>query len=301
MILKYEVKEEAKVVDILKRKLNISARLLIKLKNAKAIEFNNKPIYVNEIVKHGVITVHLEKVDLEEEEKIKEYLNLDINTSKLNIILEDEYILCINKPSGMPVHPSCIHQGNTLLEIASKYMYENEFKGKLHIVNRLDKETSGVVILAKHSYIQECISRQMQENLTDKRYIAIVDGILSGNSTIEASIARKEGSIIERCVNINGEYAKTKYNVIKINNENKYTVLDVKIYTGRTHQIRVHMQSIGHSLLGDGLYNENSNKYEYINRVALHARSLEFIHPISKKVTLIVAKSPKDIEYLMNL
>lgn len=200
----------------------------------------------------------------------------------------------------MPVHPSCIHQGNTLLELASKYMYQKGFKGKLHIINRLDRETSGVVILAKHAYIQECISRQMIDNITDKKYIAVVSGIVKKNQDIiEKNISRKEGSIIERCVSENGEYAKTEYKVLDRNIDKNYSVLELKLYTGRTHQIRVHMQYINHSILGDGLYNLNENRNIYIDRVALHAKSMEFIHPITKKSIIVEAKIPEDISKLI--
>ena len=301
MELIYKVKEEEKVVDIIKKKLNISSRLLIKLKAEKAITFNNELIYVNEKVSKGILKISLDKTDLEEEEKIKEYLNLDIDISKIDIILEDEYFICVNKPTNMPVHPSCLHQGNTLLELVSKYMYSKGFKGKLHIINRLDRETSGVVILAKHAYIQECISRQMADNITDKRYIAVVDGIVEKDTdVIEKNIARKETSIIERCVKEDGtgEYAKTEYTVLKRNKEKNYSVLDVKIFTGRTHQIRVHMKSIGHSILGDGLYNEDKDCKKYIDRVALHARSLSIVHPVLKTRINIEAKIAEDIKRL---
>ncbi|MEG0282749.1 MAG: RluA family pseudouridine synthase [Clostridia bacterium] len=299
MELKYIVKEEQTVLNIIKKEFRISARLLLKLKNAKAICLNGENIYVNKTCPLGTLTLDLAKVDLEEKEKIKEYMQLDIDETKIDIVYEDDAFLCINKPADMPVHMSCLHRGNTALELASKYIYKTNFKGKLHIINRLDRQTTGLVIFAKHAYIQECVSLQMQKDLTKKIYIALVDGEAQEEGTIEANIARKEGSIIERCVDKEGAYAKTKYKKIFSDKDKNYSALLVRIYTGRTHQIRVHMQYIGHSILGDDIYNTNEDRKKYIDRVALHAKSIEFIHPISKEKITLEAKLPQDMQKLM--
>lgn len=292
-IIEYIIEKEdvdKKFLQILKNKLNLSARLLIKLKKERAIIFKSKPLYVNEIItKEDInfkIIVELFKVDLEEKEKIEEIL-LNVKEDNINILYEDIGYICVNKESNVAIHPCCNHRNNTMLERVQKYMYSKGYKNKIHVVNRLDRETSGVCIFAKHAYYQEIA------DIKDKRYIAIVDGIIDKDGVIEKNIARKEGSIMERCIDPSGEYAKTEYKVIEKNIEKNYTVVDIKLYTGRTHQIRVHFQSIGHSLLGDGLYNLKEDYNKYINRVALHSRKVIF-NGID-----VDAGLPKDMKKLM--
>ena len=276
LVLEYKIKVEdvdKKFVQILKNKLNLSTRLLIKLKNKTAIIFKEKALYVNNVITKEdvdyIVYVNLYEVDLEEKEKIDEILE-NVIDDKIDILYEDIGYICVNKKSNVAIHPCSNHRNNTMLERVQKYMYSKGYKNKIHVVNRLDRETSGVCIFAKHAYYQEIA------NITDKRYIAVVDGILKKNGVIEKNIARKEGSIMERCIDPNGEYAKTEYKVLEKNIEKNYTIVDVKLYTGRTHQIRVHFQSIGHSLLGDGLYNLKEDYNKYINRVALHSRKIVF-------------------------
>ena len=277
-------------LKILKTKLKISSRLLTKLKKEKAIIFEDSPLFVNNIVLEEdvgkKVLVNLFKVDLEEESKIKDIL-LNVEDTKIDILLEDDAYICVNKKAGVAIHPCANHRNNTMLELVQKYMYSKGYKNKIHAVNRLDRETSGVCIFAKHAYYQENI------NITDKRYIAVVDGIIDSGFVIEKNIARKEGSIMERCIDANGEYAKTLFTVLSRNYEKNYTVVDIKLYTGRTHQIRVHFKSIGHSLLGDGLYNESKDYKKYIDRVALHSRSVTF------NGIKVDASLPEDINNLM--
>lgn len=291
--LEYEIKKEdvdKKFVQILKNKLKISTRLLIKLKKERAIIFKDKPLYVNNLILeediNNKIYVKLDKVDLEEKSKIDEIL-LNVKEEKIDILYEDIGYICVNKESNVAIHPCSNHRNNTVLERVQKYMYGKGYKNKIHVVNRLDRETSGVCIFAKHAYYQEIA------DITDKRYIAVVDGILNKEGIIEKNIARKEGSIMERCIDPNGEYAKTIYNVLDKNLDKNYTVVDIKLYTGRTHQIRVHFQSIGHSLLGDGLYNQSKEYNKYINRVALHSRKIVF------NGIQVNAKLPEDMQKLV--
>jgi len=200
-----------------------------------------------------------------------------------------------------------MHQEKTLYNAVVNYYLKQNKKIPIHFVNRLDKDTTGVVVIAKHKYIQEMLVSQMKEGIFNKKYIAIVHGKLENKEgIIEKNIRRKEGSIILREVVDNGygEYAKTGYKVIGYNKEKDYTVLEVKLYTGRTHQIRVHFSSIGHPLLGDELYIKESNidienVYEYINRQALHAYEVRF-NDIKGKEICIKGKLPNDIEKLID-
>ena len=168
-------------------------------------------------------------------------------------------------------------------------------KRKIRIVNRLDRDTSGIVIFAKNEYIQECLISQMKDNIFLKEYIGILIGILDKkNGIIDAPIARKQGSIIERCIDENGQNAITHYTVDKELKD--LSVVHFILKTGRTHQIRVHSLHIGHPLLGDTLYGECS---ESINRQALHAYKVTFIHPITKEKMIIEAELPNDMKNII--
>ncbi len=166
---------------------------------------------------------------------------------------------------------------------------------KIRPVNRLDKDTSGLVIFAKNEYVQENLIKQMKNKTFIKEYYAIVSGNLAKTKgTIDMPIARKSNSIIERTVSPFGDAAITHYELIK--NYDKYCFIKVLLETGRTHQIRVHFAYLGNPILGDSLYGCTS---ELISRQALHAHKLQFIHPVSKKITSYEAPIPKDMENLI--
>ena len=166
---------------------------------------------------------------------------------------------------------------------------------KIRPVNRLDRDTTGIVIFAKNEYIQDYLAKQMKLGLFYKEYLAVLEGFLkSKKGTINAPIARKENSIIERCINENGCPAITDYEVIK--EFNNFSLVKFILKTGKTHQIRVHSKHIGHSILGDTLYGASSN---LINRQALHCYKINFIHPITKENINLVAPLPEDINYII--
>ena len=168
---------------------------------------------------------------------------------------------------------------------------------KIRPVNRLDLNTSGLIIFAKNEYIQENLIKQMKEKIFTKEYLAIATGILEEKEgIIDAPIARKEGSIIERCIDENGQIAKTKYEVIKEIGNN--SIVKCELLTGRTHQIRVHMAYIGHPLLGDTLYGKKSN---LIDGQALHCYRLSFLHPITHKKVEFVDTSEYEQKFEKNL
>lgn len=211
---------------------------------------------------------------------------------KLNILYEDEYILAVEKDAYLNVHPTCSETEVTLANNVAIYLSK---KGifKMHIVNRLDKNTSGICIFAKNAYIQELFAKGVDYS---KEYIAVVHGKLKREKdVISAPIARKPGSIIEREVSSTGKEAITEYKVLEYNNEKDYSVILVKLHTGRTHQIRVHMAHIGHPLLGDTLY---GGKTDFILRQALHCYRLKFRHPITGDLVEIVCTLPEDMNKL---
>lgn len=168
-------------------------------------------------------------------------------------------------------------------------------KKKIRPVNRIDKDTSGLVVFAKNEYVQECLIRQMKTGDLKKEYISIVEGYFENKKgVINAPIARKEDSIIERCVNATGSPSVTHYDVMEEIEINNIKISKVKcvLETGRTHQIRVHMAYIGHPLLGDDLYGGNTS---LISRQALHSSKISFIHPITKQKVSYEALLPDDL------
>ncbi len=294
-----------KLKDILKNKLYISTILLNDLKNTRSI-FVNKNIYlVNDIVKEkDRVLIDFENMDnMLNENKALFHNKFKMIDKSLDIIYEDDYLLIVNKPANMPVHPSSDNYENTLSNIVSNYLYKQGIY-TIHIVTRLDKNTTGLCIFAKHKYIQELFIRKKDIINLQKEYICIVDGIIEDNHfIIEKNIARKEGTIILREVNEKGDYAKTECFVIDRNIDKNYTILRILLHTGRTHQIRVHLASIGHVLLGDELYGIEYNMSDickYIDRQALHCNKLSFNHPITNKYIELNGIMPDDINNLIN-
>lgn len=276
------------VKEVLKAKFSMSDRLLLKLKKLDKIYLNGKVTSVNHpIVENDLIECHL---DYDEDNS-----NIVPTKISINIIYEDEAYLVVNKPAGIPVHPSMDHYTDSLANGVIFYFNQIGLKKKIRPVNRLDKDTSGIVIFAKNEYIQECLIKQMKNKQFIKKYIAIVNGNLDNlEGIINAPIARKENSIIERCVSETGDTAITHYKVLKRNDN--FDVIECILETGRTHQIRVHFTYLGHSLLSDTLYGVSS---PLINRQALHAYEVEFIHPITKQKVKYIADIPDDFKNIL--
>ena len=276
------------VKEVLKVKFEISDRLLLKLKRNNKIFKNSNICSVNEKVYYNDIISFI--IDFEED-------NSNIVPTKMNldILYEDEAYIVINKPANLPVHPSILHY-DTSLSNGIKYYYDKiGLKKKIRPVNRLDKDTSGIVIFAKNEYVQEMLVRQMKNKIFTKEYIAVCEGVFENRSgTINAPIARKENSIIERCVREDGDASITHYNVLKT--DSNCSIVKLILETGRTHQIRVHLSYIGHPIVGDTLYGNSSTK---IKRQALHSLKVKFIHPISKEEVYYIAPLPDDIKKII--
>lgn len=276
------------VKELLKLKFQISDRLLVKLKKNKIIWLNSTPTFVDSRLKPFDIVEIL--IDFEEKSE-----NIIPTQMDLNIIYEDEYYIVINKPSGIAIHPSILHYTDSLANGVKFYFEQKNIKKKIRPINRLDKDTSGIVIFAKNEYIQEFLVKEMKKNTFFKEYIAVCEGIFESKiGTINLPIGRKENSIIERCVCSNGDIAITHYNVLK--SLKNTSVVHVTLETGRTHQIRVHLSNIGHPILGDTLY---GNPSSVINRQALHAYKVKFIHPITGLNVEYIATIPSDIKSII--
>ena len=286
-IFEYTIKQEnipCTVGEFLKNK-GFSRQIIIQLKKThQGILVNSEWAYVRTQLKiNDILTIHL----LEEAPSE----NIIPVPLPLNIVYEDEDILLINKPADMPVHPSINNYDNTL---ANGIAYYYKMQGKSFVfrcINRLDRDTTGLLIIAKNALSASILSNQMKKREIHRTYLAVVSGIPEKETdTITAPIARKENSAIERCVDfINGERAVTHYQTVA--SKEDYSLLKLSLETGRTHQIRVHAKYIGNPLLGDYLYNPDFSK---IQRVALHSYRLNFVHPITEKPMSFSAPLPKD-------
>lgn len=293
MELKYTVKSDEKfdnLKELLKLKFQISDRFLIKLKKNDRLFINGKTASVYDVPKaNDKININ---IDFDEEESSFPATKMD-----LKIVYEDDSYIIIDKPAGIPVHPSLNHYEDSLANGVKHYFEFVGLRRKIRPVNRLDRNTSGLVVFAKNEYIQEYLVREMKSKNFIKEYVAICKGKLNNKSgLIDAPIARKQNSIIERCIDSNGAKSITHYEVIRegIFEDEEYSVVKCKLETGRTHQIRVHMQYIGHPLLGDTLY---GNPSKLINRQALHCSMLSFIHPITHKKVYYISDLPEDMKF----
>lgn len=280
----YNVRNELNIKEVLRKSLSMSSRLITKIKY-NHLYLNGSHCSVNSTVQPGDIVC----VDFNYNE---DNGNIVSNPQiKLDILYEDELYIIINKPSNMPVHPSMEHYTDSLSNGVKTYFDSIHLHKKIRPVNRLDKDTSGIVVFAKNEYAQENFKPICKE------YIAIINGIFSGNGIIDLPIGRKNGSIIERCIDYeNGDSAITEYEVIKNISEYNLSIVKCTLMTGRTHQIRVHLANKLSQILGDTLYGSTSN---LINRQALHSYHLRLIHPINKKVVDIYAPIPEDISNII--
>lgn len=287
MLLNYVVKNNKykDINQILKNEFKLSSRLLHKLIVNNYIYCNNCIVDTRKNIFIGdVISI---KLDFYEDNS-----NIIATNIPLDIIYEDDCFLILNKPAGIAVHPSILHYDNSLSNGVKFYFDSIGLHKKIRPINRLDLNTSGLIIFAKNEYVQECLIRQMQNNIFKKEYIAIVEGLFdSPSGIIDLPIARKNNSIIERCISEDGQKSVTEYEVLK--EFKKFSFVKCTLKTGRTHQIRVHMSAIGHPLLGDSLYGSSS---KLINRQALHSYKISFVHPVSKKNILFTCDLPNDMK-----
>lgn len=214
----------------------------------------------------------------------------------LSILYEDPYVLVINKPAGMNTIPSREHPRGSVANALVGYYHSINLQSTAHIVTRLDRDTSGIVLIAKHRHIHHLFSKQQKSGAVHRTYEAFVHGALpTKNGTISEPIGRKKDSIIEREVTDEGQYACTHYNVKRT--FSLFTHIELRLETGRTHQIRVHMKHIGHPLLGDDLY---GGLRELIQRQALHCREITFFHPFYQKEMMFSSPLPEDMTRLFD-
>lgn len=245
-----------------------------------------------------------------------------------SVIYEDEDLLVVDKPADTPIHPSFNNHENTLANGIVWYYEQKGIPFVYRCINRLDRDTSGLLIIAKHALSGSILSGAMKKHtlahaqqtnsehgiLTEEKahqttpvenpfeihrtYLAIVEGKIDRPGTVTASIGRKEGSVIERCVDFEkGEHAVTHYEPVHYREDLNLSLISLRLETGRTHQIRIHMGHIGHPLIGDYLYYPRK---DLISRQALHSWKLEFLHPITKEPLNFQAPLPEDMQFILD-
>lgn len=270
---------------------NYSRQNIVQLKKMpKSILVNNNWVYVNhKLQENDILTIHIQ-----EESSSDKIPPIPL---PLTIVYEDEDILVMNKPAGMPIHPSLNHYENSLANGLAWYFKEQGKPFVFRCINRLDRDTSGLTIIAKHMVSAGILSTMVAKREIQREYLAIVKGSPQPKEgTINAPIARKSDSMIERVVDWeNGEHAITHYQTIT--NKNGYSLMSLQLETGRTHQIRVHMKHLGYPLIGDFLYYPET---ELIQRQALHSYRLHFAHPITGEKLEFIAPIPQDMEGVLS-
>lgn len=289
---RYVVTEEDKgipVKGLLRQRFTFSSRMRTKLKYQNLVRLNGEEVagWITPNV-GDVITISLpeEKSDFPPE---------DI---PIYVVYEDDDILILNKQPGVTVHPTKGHPDHTLANGLMKYMNDTEQAFKIRFVNRLDMDTSGLLIVAKNAHAQEEITKQMKANTTEKRYKAIVHGNVEEDEfTINLPIGRPDPESIARCVlpvESGGYDSITHVKVLARYGD--FTMVELLLETGRTHQIRVHMSHLGHPLVGDHLYGGDENLF---HRQALHSYHLKIDHPITRERLTLNADLPDDIKELI--
>ena len=292
-ILTYSITEKnvPQTIEQFLRSKGYSSQCIKELKKMpQSILINGEWQYMKHSLQPGeVLTVHVQ-----EEASSEKIPPVEL---PLDIVYEDEDILVVNKPADMPIHPSLNNYYNSLANALAWY-YDKQGKPFIfRCVNRLDRDTSGLTIIAKHMLSAGILSTMVAERAIHREYLAIARGeIQPAQGTIDAPIGRKGDSIIERMIDYEkGERAVTHYHLAEY--KNGHSLLSIHLETGRTHQIRVHMKLIGFPLIGDHLYNPD---LEYMQRQALHSHRLQFVHPITGENMDFVAPLPEDMARVLN-
>ena len=220
----------------------------------------------------------------------------------LDILYEDNDVIVVNKPKGMVVHPAAGNYTGTLVNAIMAHAGENlsGINGVIRpgIVHRIDKDTSGILVIAKNDTAHVGLAKQLKDHTMKRVYVAIVKGnIKNDEGTIDAPIGRHKIHRKKMAVVKDGRHAVTHYKVIK--RVDNLTVIEARLETGRTHQIRVHMSHIGHPLLGDDVYGDGKNKYHFVGQ-ALHAKVLGFVHPITNEYMEFESDLPEEFKKIID-
>ena len=267
----------------LRWRCGISTRMITRLKREKdGILMDGKNLRTVDPISSGsVITVTLPE----------EEMSIEPVKGALNIVFEDAHLLALNKPPFMPVHPVKQHQTDTLANRVAYYAAQRGEDYVFRAQNRLDRNTSGLVLVCKDRF---CINKL--KGAVEKTYLALVHGRVEQQGTVDLPIALRDGSKIVRCTSPDGKPAVTHYRPLSVFDD--ISLIELKLETGRTHQIRCHMSSIGHPLLGDDLYGGSP---ELISRQALHCAEMRFVHPVTGETVSLNVMMPDDMQAVIDI
>lgn len=285
--LVWSVEKEEVLKKVLIEEMGISLRMISELKSRRAVNVNGTLRFNHETVHVGeIITVDLG-------ENRSEY---GLEEGVVDVIYEDEDIVAVNKSPFIVVHPTRTHLTGTLLNYMESWFRQNGILEKVRFISRLDRDTSGILLIAKNRYAHHRMSQAHQDMMMQKTYVALIEGKMKRQEgEINAPIGRRENDGIKREVMEDGQTAITKYKVLK--EGEKFSLVELTPVTGRTHQLRCHMAYIGYPLIGDSLYGGNM---EYMNRQALHSVTLEFFSPRKEEKIYLKAELPQDMQELVN-
>ena len=291
MLLKYTAKKDdsgKSVKQIIEREFSLSSRTLSKLKKNGGIKVNRNIVTVRfSLSESDILTLSIDDIPSQSIERV------DI---PLDVLYEDEDILIVNKPLGMPTHPSQGHHTDTLANAVMYRYRDTDFT--FRAITRLDGDTTGVELIARNALSAQRLTHSLQNGDIKKEYAAVVLGVPEkSKGIIDAPIARCEDSIIKRKIDPDGKRAVTHYEVDFTRNDGLYSLVKAFPITGRTHQIRLHLSHIGHPIYGDFLYGDPIDGV----RAYLHCRSLTFPHPMTKEIMTVAAPLPQDIRTIMNI
>ncbi len=277
------------MIAYLKEDMKLSARKAKSLLKDGAVILNNKKAYGDSTVKDGDIVNILQKKDQRD--------NVIPQDMQLSILYEDEFLLAIDKPPFLSMYPTKDKSAKDTLANGIRHYFDLKKIGEpVRFYNRLDMNTSGIVLIPKDGYTHSLLYRLSSDTIL-KEYQAVVRGIPKNNlGLIEKPISNPKNETGKRYTDETGKKAITEYRIVETFSD--YSLLDVVIKTGRTHQIRVHLTSIGHPIIGDCLYGEPT---QFIKRQALHASMIEFAHPYKNERITVKSPLPKDIRLLIKL
>jgi 23S rRNA pseudouridine1911/1915/1917 synthase len=289
-ILKYHVQKEdngQNIKSVLHKRLQFSRTLLKKIKRTENIILNGKLSKLsNEVNEGDILEIILD---------MPETATVEPENIPIKILFENEDLMIVDKPAGLVVHPTRRHPNKTLANAVVYYWKKQGYDKIFRPVHRLDKDTSGVLLIAKNHYIHQHLSRQIKNRILKRQYIAVVHGIIKNEQdTINAPISMEPDNGIKRMIDINGQKAITNFKIIKI--LNNATIIKLSLETGRTHQIRIHMNYYQHPIIGDTLYGGNDID---IQRQALHSHSIKFFNPRNNKIIYVTSKIPDDMKKLI--
>lgn len=270
--------------QILQKQFSFSRRMIRKYKQKRLVTVNGRFIYFTARVRRG------DRIEIRSEHGHRG--SIVPEPIHFSVIYEDQDLVIVDKPPGLVVHPTKGYPNRTLVNGLAYYFSQKNEAVSVHPVNRLDKDTSGLMVVAKHPFAHSFLAREFQKKRVQRSYLAIVSGVVPKNSgTIDAPIGIERGNSMKRKVVENGKPAITHFSICE--RLHQATLVKLQLKTGRTHQIRVHMASIGHPLIGDRLYGDSSDRS--FPRQALHASEIRLFHPREKRWMEWKSFFPEDI------